>query len=301
MCIIQKGTCFLFILKEFKRYKCFITTHKGDIILQLNVDEELCVGCGACVRDCVKEVLAMENGRPAAVQKDACIGCLHCMAVCPTAALGAMGFSPESALPLPLQTPSDTQMEMLIKSRRSMRQYKSQAVEPKDLKRLLEITAYAPTGSNSDQVHLTIIHDSSTLRKFKDRLYKAIRERTHSLCGDLGRFKEMVLDWDKGKDTLFRNAPHMVVASAPADVTSPVTDCIIALSYFELQAAAMGIGTTWCGLVKIALSRIAPELLTDLEIPESHELGYVMLFGLPNIRYHRTVLKKSDRINYICF
>jgi len=65
-----------------------------------------------------------------------------------------------------------------------------------------------------------------------------------------------------------------VVASAP--VTSPGIDCIIALSYFGLQAATMGIGTTWCGLVKTALAGIAPEQLRDLEIPEDHELGYVV-------------------------
>ena len=269
--------------------------------MELNINEDLCVGCGLCVKDCVKEALVMENGRPSAAPGNACIGCQHCMAVCPTGALGLMGLFPEASLPLPVQIPSAAEMEMLIKSRRSMRHYKREAVAPDALARLLEITAYAPTGSNSDQVRITVIRDPASLDKFRSRLYAAIRERISTIPQDLEKyeFDKMMQGFETGKDTLFRNAPHMVVASAPADVTSPVTDSIIALSYFELQAAAMGIATTWCGLVKFALEEIAPELLRDLEIPEDHELGYVMLFGLPGIRYHRTVQRKSDRVNYV--
>ena len=269
--------------------------------MELCIDEDLCVGCGLCVKDCVKEALMMENDRPLAAEGEECIGCQHCMAVCPAGALGIMGFSPESALDLPVQIPSQAEMEMLIKSRRSIRHYKEEPVDSDDLRRLLEITAYAPTGSNSDQVSLSVIHDPDTLGTFRCRLYSAIGERISTLPEGpkRSRFQEIADAREKGKDTLFRNAPHMIVASAPADVTSPVTDCIIALSYFELQAATMGIGTTWCGLVKMALEGIAPELMQVLRIPESHELGYVMLFGRSNIQYHRTVQRISDRVNYI--
>ena len=64
--------------------------------LQLTIDQELCVQCGACVEDCPFHILEMEDGLPVAIPKREhhCIQCQHCLAVCPTGALSICGIRP---------------------------------------------------------------------------------------------------------------------------------------------------------------------------------------------------------------
>ena len=52
----------------------------------------------------------------------------------------------------------------------------------------------------------------------------------------------------------------MIVVSAPPEESCAEQDGVIALSYFELYAQSLGIGTVWCGLVQACLKAF-PELL----------------------------------------
>jgi len=80
-------------------------------------------------------------------------------------------------------------------------------------------------------------------------------------------------------------------------VSSPMPDCLIALSYFELFAQANGVGTVWNGLAKWAINDLVPEARHLLGIPDDHLTGYVMAFGKPAVHYHRTVQHGPAVIN----
>ena len=60
----------------------------------------------------------------------------------------------------------------------------------------------------------------------------------------------------------------MVIASALETVAAPIPDCFIALSYFDLFAQSLGVGTLWCGLAKWALCDLLPEMRKRLGIPQ---------------------------------
>jgi len=90
-------------------------------------------------------------------------------------------------------------------------------------------------------------------------------------------------------DVLFRGAPHLIVASVPAGVATPLPDCLIALSSFELLAQAHGLGTLWDGLATYAMRDLVPEARHTLGLPDDHLFGYAMLFGYPAVTYARTV------------
>ena len=64
---------------------------------------------------------------------------------------------------------------------------------------------------------------------------------------------------------------------------------MIALSYFELFAQTLGVGTVWDGLAKWAINDLLPEFRTRLGIPDDHVIGYAMAFGKPAVQYARTV------------
>jgi len=77
-----------------------------------------------------------------------------------------------------------------------------------------------------------------------------------------------------------------VVSASPQSVA--VTENVpIALAYFELLAQSAGLGTVWCGLVKMALETV-PALKEEIGLPPD-EHYYPMLFGYPAVSFARTV------------
>lgn len=51
------------------------------------VDENICVKCGLCVRECPRKVIAKEDGEYPLINTAECIGCGACAAVCPVKAI----------------------------------------------------------------------------------------------------------------------------------------------------------------------------------------------------------------------
>jgi nitroreductase/NAD-dependent dihydropyrimidine dehydrogenase PreA subunit len=274
----------------------------------LAVNDETCIGCGECSADCPYGLIAMEGDRPVMDDSQAgmCVQCHHCLAICPTGALGIQGRKPSDSLKLPGNRPSAEQLAMLIKGRRTIRRYRSEPVSLEEIDFLLQTVAYAPTGVNNRQVLFTLIEEPRVMEEFRQATYRTLQAKIAD--GGLPAGMEYLEEAarranDSGEDTIFRGAPHFLVASSPKDGPSPEVDCHIALSYFELLAASMGLGTVWSGLAKWSLTMIAPELLVKLGIPESHVIGYMMAFGRPAVTYHRTVQRENNnvhRVTHLC-
>ena len=264
-------------------------------MLSFVIDEQKCTRCGLCAADCPAQIISMAAGGYPAIAPEleaACYRCQHCLAICPTAALSILGLQPENSLPLTGDYPAPEQMELLIKGRRSVRRYKEENLEPELLQKLLEVAWHAPTGKNSRQVRFTVVDDRAKLARLRDEVMVGLGRlvRENALPEGLGFFADFVRLWEeKGIDTLFRGAPHLLVASAPQSVVSPLPDCLIALSYFELYAQANGVGTVWDGLAKWAINDLVPETRKALGIPDDHVIGYAMAFGRPAVHYARTV------------
>jgi nitroreductase/NAD-dependent dihydropyrimidine dehydrogenase PreA subunit len=270
-------------------------------MLKFEVRQEKCTRCGLCAKDCPVNIIDLKTGYPRieAGKVNTCIRCQHCLAICPTAAVSILGKSPEQSLSIKGNFPDPRQMEILIKGRRSVRQYQNENLDPELIKRALDVAWQAPTGVNMRQVQFSLIDDKSNLAIFRDEAYRGLEELI--ACGQLPEdkafFAGFVRTWrEKGVDVLFRGAPHLVVATAPRSVPSPFPDCMIALSYFELYAQSLGIGTVWNGLVKWTIDDLVPELRTRLNIPEDHLVGYTMAFGKPAVQYQRTIDKGSAKM-----
>lgn len=258
------------------------------------VNEQKCTRCGECVCDCPARIIAMSDGYPAiAPEKEAfCLKCQHCLAICPTGAVSILGLVPENSRTLSGNHADPDQLEILIEGRRSIRRFKHENLEPPLLQRLLEVAWHAPTGVNSRQVRFTVVDDRQKLSALRDEMMAGLARlvRENALPERLAYFASYVTLWEKeGVDTLFRGAPHLLIASAPQSVPTPLPDCLIALSYFELFAQANGVGTVWDGLARLAINDLLPETRQTLGIPEDHLIGYAMAFGMPAVRYARTV------------
>lgn len=273
-------------------------------MLDLHIDEELCSQCGLCADVCILDIINLQEGLPQVSDENLCIGCQQCLAICPTGALSIMGNKAENSTPLQGNLPTPDKMATLIKGRRSFRNYKPENVNPELIRKLLDIVWHAPTGVNSQQVLATVVDNLETVQMLRQEIYERLSEAKKS--GSRSDRPEMrYLGWavrkweEENKDIIFRGAPHFLVSSAPSTSPCPTADSHIFLSYFELMAQTMGLGTLWNGMLKWSIDTIFPDIRQRLGIPDEHEIGYVILFGNPELEYQRTVERGRAKVNFV--
>ncbi|MDD2897649.1 MAG: nitroreductase family protein [Desulfuromonadaceae bacterium] len=262
-------------------------------MLNFVVNQQLCTACGQCVADCPAMIIAMKNGYPdiAPDKETTCYKCQHCLAICPVGAVSILGLKPTGSRPLAGGFPKPDALETLLKGRRSIRRYRDENLEPALLQRLLEVAWHAPTGMNTRQVRFTVVDDKEKMASLREEVMSGLTGlvRDNGLTGSMQFYADFIKMWDNNRfDVIFRGAPHLLIASAPKSVASPLPDCLIALSYFELFAQANGVGTVWNGLAKVAINDLLPETRARLGIPADHIIGYVMSFGKPAVCFART-------------
>jgi Fe-S-cluster-containing hydrogenase component 2 len=270
-------------------------------MLNFTVDDKRCVRCGNCAKDCIANIIEQKGKDLPSIkpeQEENCLQCQHCLAVCPVGAISIFGHNPADSLELKAGSlPPLSQMTNLIRGRRSIRHYRDENVEPVLLKNLLATVANAPTGINQRKLTFTVIDDNAVMERFRDKALKELHQsiKDGRVAESAGYLLEAVPAWfERKQDIVFRGAPHLLIVSAPPDAPCPQEDVVLALAYFELIAQSAGLGTVWCGLVKWLLE-ILPDLKPVLGLPADHKY-YCMLFGVPAIRFARTVQRDDAAV-----
>jgi len=273
-------------------------------MIDFKIDQNKCIQCGLCVTECPVLIINGKSTFPEIKEgkEEQCIKCQHCLAICPTGALSIWGKNPDDSLPVDCDIPSPEQMSNLIKTRRSIRRFSKKELDSSLVQDLLQTAHYAPSGHNKNAVMFSVTQSKADLLKLRERVYDAINtaHKNNTLPKNMLFLFDLYRLWNtKGIDVLFRDAPHVIMASAPQNLVSPKTDCHVALSYFELLANSQGIGILWNGFVKMILDTLSPEIKTQIGIPEDHVLGYVLLFGKPGVKFKRAVQKNEVSVNRI--
>ena len=262
------------------------------------VDPAKCIHCGLCLSDCMMGCLEFGEGkipRYADGGRDRCVGCQHCMAVCPRGALSFGGIDPADCASSGAYDPDA--LLSLVRSRRSVRRYRDESLDPATLAKLREMLAYPPTGGNAPSLHITLVSTKEKMREIAETTYRAME--TAAGAKPLYRF---CLDRrEAGDDIVFRGAPSMAIASV--DRAAVVAGCetvdpVISLSYLELYATSLGLGTLWDDLAA-TLAHDLPAVRAAFGIPEGHDVGFVLLLGKPAVRYPRAVKKSPDCVEIL--
>jgi len=265
--------------------------------MDFQVDVDQCNACGLCTRDCPMGIIEGNPPRVDPEKEIRCVRCQHCLAICPTGAISLEGRKASDSLPLTTgDLPSLDQIDLLIRSRRSIRQYQNKDVDPELLRRLLNVSAYAPTGVNARALTFTVIDRKRRMADFREQVFAALTKHAARIPDRLQFLASAPTAYaEHGIDILFRTAPHLIIASAPTSAPCGQVDVPIALAAFELLAVSAGLGTVWCGLLKAVLETL-PELKTHLDMPVEGIHYYPMLFGHPAVEYARTVQRDGAAI-----
>lgn len=266
--------------------------------IMFEVDKEKCIHCGLCVKDCSANALNLNGDKFPEIDEKKCFKCQHCLAVCPVGAISVCGKNPENSDKIYFQNPE--MILNLIKSRRSYRHYKQENLAQAKMQKLKDMLKYVPTGCNFHKLHFAFIDDIEVMNEFRSYVNQKIldaltKKSVKAIANKLSRYTKAFLN---GQDIIFRGAPHMVVVSTPVDAPCYNVDPMIALSYFELYAQSMNVGTCWCGLAEFCLL-VMPELSDYLKIPTGYKASYVMLFGEPDIKFARTVQPEPFEIESV--
>ncbi len=262
------------------------------------IDESKCIHCGLCIKDCSAKALEFNDEKIPVIDEEKCFKCQHCLAICPVGALSVCGKNPENSEKIYSQNPD--MILNLIKSRRSYRHYKKENLSHDKMQKLKEMLKWTPTGCNFHKLHFAFIDDIEVMDQFREyvntKIVDALTKKTVKAIVD--KFNKRLKFFLNGDDVIFRGAPHLVVVSAPTNAPCYNVDPMIALSYFELYAQSMNIGTCWCGLAEFCLL-VMPELSEYLNIPKGYKPSYVMLFGEPDIKYSRTTQPEPFEIESV--
>ena len=246
----------------------------------LRVDSASCAKDGLCVTVC--PCLILESGpdmlprvRPGAAGR--CIKCGHCVAMCPRDAISHAGLPGEvESLAAWRDRVVPESLDIMLKSRRSQRQFKSEPLDQAAIAALLHTARYAPTATNSQLVTWIVSQDPKRTRDLAQRSLECLLADPYALRMFGGRKPQ--------KDVILHGAPHVVVAMAPADYPWGLTDCSTALAYLELTASAHGYGTCWVGLFLMALRR-DPRLVEALGVPTGLTVHGAVILGRPQLGY----------------
>lgn len=267
------------------------------------IDEDKCNFCGMCVDECSPRVIVQDGPQSPPhmidIGEEACLRCGHCVAVCPYGAVSIDIMAPEQCEPLKrVRLPNAGQVELLLKSRRSIRAYRDQPVPREKLEKLIDMARYAPSGHNSQPVQWLVVENTSETRRLGGLVVEWMRgivESKPEMAASL-RFDRIVRLCDGGDDIILRGAPHVIVAHADkANAAMAPTACVIALTYLELAAYASGLGACWAGYFHFACGSYKP-LQEALSLPDGHQVHGAMMLGYPKHRFSRIPLRNAAAV-----
>jgi len=270
----------------------------------LIIDQEKCKKDGICTKECPMAIIRLQEpeGYPELIPgaEPFCIQCGHCVAVCPHGALSHAQVPVENCPPIDKDfSISEEQAVQFLRSRRSIRFFKDRPVEKERIQELIEVARYAPTASNAQVVEWLVFTDRAKIKKLAGLAVDWMRSvlQINPLPAQATYLPMIVGAWDAGYDVVLREAPALIVASAPKSDLNGLVDVTLALSYLELAAVAKGLGTCWAGLVQGAILSSQP-LKNALGLPEGHTHHYPMMLGYPKPKYFRLPERRVPKITW---
>ncbi len=270
----------------------------------ITIDEEKCKRDGICVDECPVKIIQMISKETVPVAIPGadlmCINCGHCVAVCPHGALTHKKMKPEQCPPVNKEwLLNPEQAEHFLRSRRSIRTYKEEAVEQRIIQKLINIASYAPTGHNSQPVEWLVVYKKDDVNMMTGLIVDWMRnvvEKQPKMAKSMG-FELIVAGYEASLDIVLRGAPHLIVAHAPAGDSMAPSACNIAMTYLELAAPSFGLGACWAGFFQVA-SMLWKPLQETLGLPDRHKCYGAMMVGYPKYNYSRMPLRNKPKITW---
>jgi len=284
------------------------------------IDEKKCTGCGECAYICPKETIYIDN-KKAKLSENECMLCSHCYALC---RFNAISFNDDLdkikfgsfEYKEKILTSKDISPEKFInavRSRRSIRKYKSEKIDDKLIRDLLEFAVTAPSGSNCQEWKFTVLNGRDKvwdlaieIKKFFVRLNRLASNRIirylsvpfmgrtliNYYNGHYETVDRAIKQAEAGIDLLFHGAPCLIIVHGPMDGSTPVEDASYASYNICMLAQFLNLATCFIGFAVEALNR-RPEIKAKINIDKNDRIHSVIILGRPDIEFKKHSLRKK--------
>ena len=291
------------------------------------IDPAICTSCLECAKACPAGLFSLNGERGEEkreiTRKDPngwCTGCGHCISACPRNAIqyvsDEMAEEFEGVQDPPSLCSYDTLLKVM-KSKRSVRNYRDEKVPQSKIEAILEAMKYAPTGHNLQVNHYVVVRDPEKIRSIIDatvrgfyRFKKIVKLRKllkpflnkhmYAIIDDPGLsagLDELILSYLQGKDHILHSAPVIIISYYPSLGPLSLLDPTIAFTYGMLAAHTLGLGTCWIGFAIQVLYKNR-RLKRYLEIPKEMIVSGVMTLGYPSVKYYRIPLREQSKVKW---
>lgn len=177
------------------------------------------------------------------------------------------GAQQQAPAETPVQDSLKNQVVETIMTRRSVRQYKPQAVEREKMQTIVECGINAPNAMNKQPWEVRVVDNADYINGVT-KLYK----KANPKAAEDPAFKNM-----------FRNAPTVVFIGHDTESESSPFDCGLLAENMMISAWSMGIGSCCLGSpARFMKTPEAAEYLQKLGFSEGYELLYCIGFGYPD-------------------
>lgn len=163
-----------------------------------------------------------------------------------------------------------------IRTRRSVRKYKSDPLPEKTVRELLELAAWAPSGMNTQPWLFEVVEGKEYLKDLSDRSRVFLLERMAEMPG-LETYRDRLSNPDFN---IFYSAPVLVLIYANTKAFTYVNDCSMAAQNLMLAAWDRGIGSCWIGFARGFCG--TPEFKDELKVPPEYDLVAPVILGYPS-------------------
>ena len=194
--------------------------------------EKKCNGCGICQKECAAFIIEMRDGIPFIARGIDCVECGHCVAVCPTGAIQDPLAMKTDNRPYSFDDfPSSKSLQLLFRTRRSVRKYKDKPISRPVLEKILDAGRYAPTGGNRPDVHFIVITSPEEIEWLRRAVLESVlgmfrklqklakpaslvmgRENLDTFNYYIPILEDFQDRWNKmGDDRIFYHAPALII------------------------------------------------------------------------------------------
>jgi nitroreductase len=165
-----------------------------------------------------------------------------------------------------------------IRSRRSVRKYKSDPIPEQTVKELLELAAWAPSGTNTQPWLFVLVKGDEYLKDLSDRSRAFMLDQ----MGDVPALKNYRTMLSNPDFNIFYGAPVLVLIFGSQSAYTYINDCSMAALNLMLAAWDRGIGSCWIGFARGYCG--TPACMKELNVPEGYELVAPVILGYPAVQ-----------------
>lgn len=252
----------------------------------IKINNDLCVGCGACAKDCIGQNIIVHGGK-AEIISEKCITCGHCVAVCPNGAVSISGFEDEIEDIGTISPLNPDDVYKTIKFRRTIRQFRSDDIPQDIIDKIVDVGRMTHTAANAQGLSITVLRDKrAEAEKIAVDLFRNGKRLAEPFASTLKRLE--IRD-----NFFFFDAPVVLVISSNSK-----TNAALAAANMEFFAEASGLGVLYSGFFSMA-ANMSPKLRKMLCIPNGKKVMTTLILGYPDVKYYRSAPRNKADVKYI--